>query len=56
MKYSIKINIPISREEVPDLREIIRWDRRDNDYPTLFERCIFLACVRDEKDMIIAFG
>ncbi|MFS1518836.1 hypothetical protein V1503_20590 [Bacillus sp. SCS-151] len=56
MKYSIKINLPISREEVPDLREIIGWDRRDTDYPTLFERCNFWAGVRDKKDILIAFG
>ncbi|MGM7684194.1 GNAT family N-acetyltransferase [Cytobacillus sp. Hm23] len=56
MTYIVKINPAISRYEVPDLREVLGWDRRDNDYPTLFERCNFWAGVRDEKEKLIAFG
>ncbi|GAK14459.1 GNAT family N-acetyltransferase [Geomicrobium sp. JCM 19039] len=31
-------------------------ERRDEDYPTLFERCNFWAVVRDEHDELIGFG
>lgn len=40
------INLPISSNEVPDLRESNGWDRRDKDYPVLFHRCNFWAEVR----------
>ncbi|MBT2599368.1 GNAT family N-acetyltransferase [Oceanobacillus sp. ISL-73] len=50
------INPLIYKNEVPDLREVIGWDRRDNDYPALFERCNFWAGVRDKKEMLIGFG
>jgi len=56
MNYKVKINTPISNHEVPDLRELVGWTRRENDYPTLFERCHFWACVRDENGTLIAFG
>ena len=56
MKYKITINIPISNNEVPELREHVGWGRRDEDYPTLFERCNFWAGVRDENTKLIAFG
>lgn len=41
------INIPISNNEVPDLREAIGWSRRDEDYPTLFERCNLVQLVQE---------
>jgi ribosomal protein S18 acetylase RimI-like enzyme len=56
MNYIVKINMPISNHEVPELRELVGWGRRDKDYPTLFERCNFWAGVRDENDKLIAFG
>ncbi len=48
--------MPISNNEVPDLREVVGWERRDGDYPALFERCNFWAGVRDEHNKLIAFG
>lgn len=56
MKYRIIINLPIENHEVPDLRELVGWGRRDKDYPVLFERCNFWAGARDENDKLIAFG
>ena len=56
MNYKVHINMPISNYEVPDLRERIGWGRRDHDYPTLFQRCNFWAGVRDEDNILIAFG
>ncbi|MFC0469154.1 GNAT family N-acetyltransferase [Halalkalibacter kiskunsagensis] len=56
MKYKVIINIPISNNEVPELRELVGWGRRDKDYPTLFERCNFWAGARDENNNLIAFG
>jgi GNAT superfamily N-acetyltransferase len=48
--------LPISDQKVPDLRELIGWGRRDNDYPALFGRCNFWAGARDENNKLIAFG
>ncbi|WHY54755.1 GNAT family N-acetyltransferase [Peribacillus simplex] len=56
MNYRVIINMPISNHEVPELRELVGWGRRDKDYPTLFERCNFWAGVRDENNKLIAFG
>jgi hypothetical protein len=56
MKYKVIINMPISNNEVPELRELVGWGRRDKDYPSLFERCNFWAGVRDEYNKLIAFG
>lgn len=56
MYYAVIINIPISNKEVPELREQIGWGRRDEDYPALFERCNFWAGIRDENNILIAFG
>jgi len=56
MDYKVIINRPISNHEVPDLRELVGWKRRDQDYPALFERCNFWAGVRDENNKLIAFG
>lgn len=56
MYYKVNINIPISNNEVPELREQIGWGRRDEDYPALFERCNFWAGIRDENNILIAFG
>ena len=56
MNYKVIINIPISKNEVPELRENVGWGRRDEDYPTLFERCNFWGGVRDEDNKLIAFG
>lgn len=50
------INLPISKREVPDLRESVGWERRDKDYPALFERCNFWAGVRAGNNKLIAFG
>ncbi|WP_342669977.1 GNAT family N-acetyltransferase [Domibacillus iocasae] len=41
---------------MPDLRERIGWDRRDQDYPILFERCYFWAGARCASGKLIAFG
>ena len=56
MNYQAIINIPISNNEVPELREFVGWGRRDEDYPKLFERCNFWAGVRNENNKLIAFG
>lgn len=56
MNYKVMINIPITNHEVPELRELVGWGRRNNDYPTLFKRCNFWAGVRDENNKLIAFG
>lgn len=56
MNYTFSINMPLSNDEVPDLRESIGWGRRDQDYPALFKRCNFWAGVRDEDNNLIAFG
>lgn len=56
MNYKVKINIPMSNNEVPKLRELVGWDRREKDYPTLFKRCNFWAGVRNESNKLIAFG
>lgn len=56
MNYKVIINMPIADNEVPDLRELVGWGRRDKDYPALFERCNFWAGVRNENNKLIAFG
>ncbi|TFB19560.1 N-acetyltransferase [Filobacillus milosensis] len=56
MSSRVIINPPISNYEVPKLRELVGWARRDNDYPTLFERCNFWAGIRDTQGDLIAFG
>lgn len=56
MNDKIVINLPISNHEVPELREVIGWGRRDKDYPALFERCNFWAGARNENNQLIAFG
>lgn len=56
MNYKVIIRMPISINEVPELREHVGCDRRDEDYPTLFERCNFWAGVRDGNNKLIAFG
>ena len=56
MNDKVIINIPINTNEVPELRELVGWSRRDEDYPILFERCNFWVGVRDENDKLIAFG
>lgn len=53
---TVIVNLPISANEVPTLRESVGWDRRDLDYPSLFARCNFWAGARDEKGLLIAFG
>ncbi|WP_176541440.1 MULTISPECIES: hypothetical protein [unclassified Bacillus (in: firmicutes)] len=50
MNYKATINIPISINEVTELRELVGWGRRDEDYPALFEYCNFWARVRDENN------
>ena len=49
MNYKVIINIPMFNNEVPELRQLIGWGRRDKDYPIVFERCNFWAGVRDEN-------
>jgi GNAT superfamily N-acetyltransferase len=56
LKQEIIINLPIESHEVPNLRELVGWDGRYSDYPTLFERCNFWAGLRDEENKLIAFG
>ncbi|SFS75995.1 Acetyltransferase (GNAT) family protein [Paenibacillus sp. BC26] len=56
MNQEIIINLPIESQEVPKLRELVGWEGRHFDYPTLFERCNFWAGLRDEKNELIAFG
>lgn len=56
INVKVMINIPISNNEVPDLRELVGWGRREGDYPAVFERCNFWAGVRDEDNKLIAFG
>ncbi|MCM3783449.1 GNAT family N-acetyltransferase [Neobacillus mesonae] len=54
--FSILINDLIESHEVPDLRQSVGWDRRDQDYPILFERCLFWGSARDESGRLVAFG
>lgn len=54
--YEIIINEDIANHEVPHLREAIGWSRREDDYPMLFEKCLFWAGVRNDEGMLIAFG
>lgn len=56
MNQEITINLPIVAVEVPNLRELVGWDGRHSDYPTLLERCNFWAGLRDEENKLIAFG
>ncbi|TDL35455.1 N-acetyltransferase [Jeotgalibacillus sp. S-D1] len=56
MTYEAIINLPISHNEVPELREANGWDRRDDDFPLLFHRCNFWAGVRDQENKLIGFG
>ncbi|MEK4563397.1 GNAT family N-acetyltransferase [Alkalihalobacillus sp. FSL R5-0424] len=56
MMLAAQINLPLEQHEVPDLREVVGWDRRDPDYPRLFERCLFWAGVKDDSGRLIAFG
>lgn len=50
------VNLSIANREVSDLREKVGWDRRDQDYPILFERCNFWAGARHHDGELIAFG
>ena len=56
MRYAVEINLPIENHEVPDIRELVGWGRRDKDFPAIFDRCNFWAGVRDENHKLIAFG
>lgn len=56
MSFAAKINLPLEQHEVPELRESVGWNRRDQDYPLLFERCQFWAGVKDDTGKLIAFG
>ncbi|SDN26931.1 Acetyltransferase (GNAT) family protein [Fictibacillus solisalsi] len=53
---NVVINMPLYHHEVPDLRELIGWPRRDKDYPVLLKRCNFWAGARNEANRLIAFG
>ncbi|QTD40478.1 GNAT family N-acetyltransferase [Sporosarcina sp. Te-1] len=50
------INVNISAEEVPVLRESVGWDKRETDYPLLFERCTFWVGIRNAEGLLIGFG
>ena len=54
--YEAVINLKISAEEVPLLRESVGWEKRETDYPLLFERCNFWVGTRNEKGMLVGFG
>lgn len=54
--FVVEINMTLTAQDVPNLREQVGWGRRDHDYPTLFERCNFWAGVKDETNQLIAFG
>ena len=54
--YHILINPKILNHEVPNLRQSVGWERRDNDYPALFKHCLFWAGLRDKNGSLIAFG
>ncbi|RED66149.1 GNAT family N-acetyltransferase [Cohnella lupini] len=54
--FEIQINNKIMEHEVPNLRESVGWDRRESDYPLLFERCLFWGSLRNEEGELIAFG
>lgn len=56
MTYNVILNMSIENHEAPALREAVGWGRRDEDYPTLFERCNFWAGIRNEHKRLIAFG
>ncbi|OPA73726.1 GNAT family N-acetyltransferase [Paenibacillus selenitireducens] len=52
----IQLNLAIQQHEVPKLRAEVGWARRDQDFPRLFELCLFWAGMRDEHGELIAFG
>ncbi len=54
--YNVLINLQIKDHEVPELRETVGWERRDEDYPALFGHCLFWAGLRDKYNSLIAFG
>jgi GNAT superfamily N-acetyltransferase len=56
MVKKMMVNIPLQNHEVPDLRELIGWGRRDQDYLALFERCNFWVGAKDDAGRLIAFG
>ncbi|GAB2539248.1 GNAT family N-acetyltransferase [Gracilibacillus alcaliphilus] len=56
MNCQVTINMPISNDEIPALRERVGWERRDQDYPHLLERCNFWAGARDQHGHLIGFG
>ncbi|MED3910794.1 GNAT family N-acetyltransferase [Peribacillus simplex] len=56
MNYKVIINTPISNHEIPELRKLVGWGRRDKDAPALFERCNFWAGARNENNKPISFG
>jgi len=47
--YNVLINLQIKDHEVPELRET-------EDYPALFDHCLFWAGLRDKNNSLIAFG
>lgn len=55
-QFSAVINLPIEAWEVPELRTSVGWSPRRQDYPTLFERCMFWAGIRDSTHQLVAFG
>lgn len=56
MQSRADINLPLKVDEVPSLRELVGWPRRDPDYPRLFELCQYWAAIRSSEGKLIAFG
>ncbi|WP_032121129.1 GNAT family N-acetyltransferase [Clostridium amazonitimonense] len=54
--HNVLINLEIENYEVPELRQAVGWERRDSDYPVLFNHCLFWAGLRDKNSNLIAFG
>jgi ribosomal protein S18 acetylase RimI-like enzyme len=55
-EHGAVINMPVADHEVSDLRHLVGWERREEDYPLLFERCVFWGGIRNEKEELIAFA
>lgn len=54
--WKVEINGSVEQHEVPQLRQLVGWERRDSDYPALFERCRFFCVVRDTDGTLVGFG
>lgn len=54
--FEVYLSEDLMKHEVPDLRESVGWERRDKDFPLLFERCLFWVSVKNETKKLVAFG